>query len=138
MTKIDITNVTVTDDNKDLVAFAQTIDFEPLFAHVRTFLYGASIEFNTPELKEDRDGILRVVISSQSVLLHAGIFAAILEKCEICQFGSKVYTDKDGTNRLWVDIHVDYEHKGGGMNGMAIASARYTEAKGWDIRNVGN
>ena len=138
MKTIDITNIEITDSNKDLVAFAQTIGFAPLFAHIKTFFYGVEVEYATPVLKTSRDGDLYVAIQSGCILPNTGIFAALLTKCTIEHFNSRLRVTKDGVNRCWLTICVRYEHKGGGSNGMDVCTAIYDEGKGWEFRNVGN
>ena len=128
--------VTVDNHNEDLVAFAQAIDFTPLFEHTKE-LAKVDCAFCQPEITTIR-GRVHISFMSDDIASQTGAFAAILERCSLASFSNGVFKDEE-TSELgyWVQVSIQYEHKGGGSNGMEVTNARYTENGGWTFRNAG-
>jgi hypothetical protein len=134
--KAILKNVTIDNNNEELVAFAQTIDFTELFDHVKTFA-GIECSFYQPEITTNR-GRVYVSFMSDDITPQAGLFAPILRCCYIYSFNNSVYKDP-ATNVISysVSVNVRYEHKGGGSNGMDIVFAVYCRDK-WTFYDVGS
>lgn len=128
--------VTVDNHNEDLVAFAQTIDFTQLFEHTKEFAK-VDCTFYQPEIITIR-GNVHISFMSADIADQTGAFAAILKSCNLSSFSNSVFKDKEtGELGYWVQVHMQYEHKGGGSNGMEVTTARYTKKSGWTFRNAG-
>ena len=126
-TLADIFVATVT--NKDIVVFAQSIDFTPLFAKIEE-LIGVNVTFETPVLQQNISDNHWVDIHSEDVVAYAGIFAAAMSRVTITNFGGGIY-EKDDEMRFWMPVHLHFELKSGGTNGAELFNARYTTADGW-------
>jgi len=128
--------VTVDNHNEDLIAFAQTIDFTQLFEHTKEFAK-VDCTFHQPEITTIR-GNVHIGFMSTDITEQTGAFAAILERCYLASFSNRVHTNTEtGELGYWVQVSIQYEHKGGGTNGMEVTTARYTENGGWTFRNAG-
>ena len=129
-------DVTITDYNEELVTFAETIDFTDLFNHIRTCA-NISCGFDAPEISTNRSGEVFIRFMSADITSQTGAFAPILKHCYIGSFSNGVYKDKKTSEiGYWVNVTIQYEHKGGGRNGMEVADAWYTETKGWIFEDV--
>jgi len=128
-------NVTVTEQNEEYLAFAQTVDFTELFDRIKAFA-NVDCSFQQPEIDTDRS-LVYINFKSDNIVEQTGAFASILESCHITSFGNGVFKDKE-TDALgyWVTANIRYRHKNGGSNGMELASAWYSGGK-WKIVNVG-
>ena len=123
-------NVTIDNHNEDLVNFAQTIDFSELFNHVKAYMK-VECDFHQPEITTTR-GNVHISFMSHDIASQTGAFAAILERCYLSSFSNKVFKDKEtGEIGYWVTVSIQYEHAGGGSNGMEVVMAWYSESKGW-------
>lgn len=132
-----IKNVTINNNNEDLVNFAQTIDFSELFEHVKTFA-GVSCSFYQPEITTGRSGDVFISFMSDDIAAQTGPFAAILRVCYLASFSNGVFKDKEtGEPCYWVSANIRYEHKDGGSNGMDMVRAWYSDSKGWVFKDVG-
>jgi len=128
--------VTIDEHNEDLVAFAQTINFDELFNHTKAYMK-VDCEFHQPEITTTR-GDVYISFMSHDIASQTGAFAAILERCYISSFSNKVFTDKEtGELSYWVTVSIQYEHAGGGSNGMDVVTAWYKESTGWMFKNAG-
>lgn len=136
MTTATMKKVTVDNHNEELVTFAQTIDFTQLFEHTKEFTK-IDCTFHQPEITTIR-GNVHIGFMSTDIANQTGAFAPILERCCLASFSNRVFKDEK-TNELgyWVQVSIQYEHKGGGSNGMEITTARYTKNGGWAFRNAG-
>ena len=130
-------NVTMDENNEEMVTFAQTIDFTNLFNHVKA-LTKVECEFHQPEITTNR-GSVYISFMSHDIASQTGAFAAILERCSLSSFSNRVFCDKE-TNELgyWVQVSIQYDHKGGGSNGMEVVTAWYNASTGWVFKNAGN
>jgi len=129
-------NVKMDENNEEMVAFAQTIDFTELFNHVKA-LTKVGCEFHQPEITSTR-GNVHIGFMSHDIADQTGAFAAILEKCYLGSFSNYAYRDKEtGELGYWVTVTIQYEHKNGGSNGMEVVTAWYKESTGWTFRNAG-
>jgi hypothetical protein len=132
-----IKNVTVDNNNDDLVTFAQEIDFTELFDHIKAFAK-VNCAFYRPEITTAR-GSVYISILSDNFASQTGPFAAILERCCFRSFNNGVYRDKEtGEPGYWVSVNIRYEHKDGGENGMDVTRAWYSASKGWIFQDTGN
>ena len=129
--------VEINEHNEELVNFAQTINFEELFNHAKAYAK-VNCEFHQPEISTTR-GDVHISFMSHDIASQTGAFAAILERCSLSSFSNKVYADKEtGEIGYWVQVSIQYEHKGGGSNGMEVLTAWYKDSTGWTFRNAGN
>jgi len=130
-------NVTIQNDNEELVAFAQTIDFTELFEHIKMFAK-VNCNFYQPEITTSKHGEVFISFMSDDITGQAGAFAAILERCGIHSFSNGVYRDRETDEiRYWVIASIQYEHKDGGSNGMQVTRAWYTDSDGWVFVDAG-
>ena len=128
-------NVSIDNHNEDLVAFAQTINFEELFNQIKAHTK-VECEFHHPEITTTR-GNVHIGFMSHDIADQTGAFAAILERCCLASFSNGVFKEKEtGELCYWVQVSIRYDHKGGGSNGMEVFSAWYSEAKGWTFRGL--
>ena len=122
---------------QDRTPFAQTIDFKPLFDHIRE-LTNCHCDFSAPMILPDRMGDLTIAFESEELSNQTGPFAAILKDCRIKTFNSWVYKDREtGTFGCSCTVNISYEHKDGGSNGMELTRASYADAEGWRFRDAG-
>lgn len=84
--------VTINDDNKELVAFAQTIDFTELFDHIKTFT-NVDCSFYQPAIIADGKDV-HITFMSDDITKQTGPFAPILERCYFKSFNNGVHKDK--------------------------------------------
>lgn len=135
--KVIIKDVVRTDDNEELIAFAETIDFTELFDSIEAFT-NITCSFNQPEITGNSSGSVAIRFTSANVANQCGPFAAILKECTIENFSNGVCRDIE-TNEIkyWVCVSIRYQHIDGGSNGMDICWADYTVKNGWRIRNAG-
>jgi hypothetical protein len=125
-----IKNVTIDNNNEELVNFAQTIDFSKLFNHVRETAK-IDCEFYQPEISTTR-GNVYIRFMSNDITSQTGAFAAILENCNIASFSNGVYKENEtGEHGYWVQVSIQYKHRDGGSNGMEVTTAWYSDSKGW-------
>jgi len=135
--KAIIRNVEATEYNKNAIAYAQTIDFAPLFDHLKAFAK-IDCEFQTPEIYTSRCGDVHVDFTSDNIVPQTGPFSVILESCVLASFSNYVVTDKvTGELRYWVSVSVRYSHLDGGSNGMELCMAEYRDNT-WTFRNAGS
>lgn len=121
--------------DNDLVTFAQTIDFAELFDHAKAFT-AVDCTFNQPEITTSR-GYIYINFTSDNIVAQTGAFAAILKNCYFNSFGNGVSRNRDtGEAGYFVSLHITYEHKDGGANGMEVVRASYTERMGWTFWDV--
>ena len=133
--KATMKNVVIDDNNEELVAFAQTIDFAELFDHVRDFV-NVECSFYPPEITTN-DGEVSINFMSDDITSRTGVFAAVLERCCIRSFMNGIHRDKKtGTLGYWVCVSIRYEHKDGGGCGLDVVHAAYSGGK-WEFRNAG-
>ena len=127
---------TVDNNNQDLVAFAQTIDFTELFQQLRDYLK-VDCGFEQPEIRVAR-GEVYIGFTSDDIASQTGAFGAILEKCYLSSFSNRVYKNKEtGELGYWVSVNIQYQHKDGGSNGMEVLRGWYSASKGWIIKTTG-
>jgi len=81
-------NVTVKESNQERIAFAQTIDFQPLFDHTCSFSK-VNCEFSTPIIEVNRAGDVYISFKSEDIASQTGPFAAILKECRFENFVRK-------------------------------------------------
>ena len=131
------TNVTATENNQEHITFAQTIDFEPLFDHIRAFAK-VDCDFGTPEIWTDRVGEVHISYESEELSNQTGPFAAILKECRIGSFSSNVFSKKEtGEPGYFGSASLQYQHKDGGSNGMEVIRCSYSDSDGWIFRDAG-
>ena len=129
-------NVTIDEHNEELVNFAQTINFAELFKHTKAYMK-VDCEFHQPEISTTR-GTVHIRFESHDITSQTGAFAAILERCYLSSFSNYFYRDKEtGEIGYWVTVSIQYEHAGGGSNGMDILTAWYKKSTGWTFKNAG-
>jgi hypothetical protein len=128
-------NVTMDNNNEELVNFAKTIDFTELFDHIKTFA-GVDCKFYQPEITTKR-GDVYISLMSDDIAAQTGAFAAILRSCYLSSFSNRVIKDQE-TNELfyWVIVSIQYDQKGGGSNGMNVVSAWYKNGE-WTFSDAG-
>ena len=127
--------VTIDSDNEELIAFAQTIDFDELFKHIKAFLNVDCI-FYQPAVITSGNGVY-ITFASDDIVNSTGPFAAILSRCYIYSFSNGVFRDKEtGEPGYWVSVSLRYEHKDGGSNGMEVTLARYHSGE-WAFLDAG-
>ncbi len=128
-------NVTVDNNNAELIDFAQTVDFAALFEHVKAFV-GVDCGFYQPEITT-RHGDVYIGFMTEDITAQTGAFSAILERCYLHSFSNGVSTDKDsGDPYYWVSVSIAYEHKNGGSNGMEVVRAWHKNSA-WEFLNAG-
>ena len=136
--KATMKNVTITENNENLVTFAQTIDFTELFTHIEGFVK-IDCDFQQPEITTSRNGDVYIEFTSADIKDQTGPFAFILRKCHIAQFSNGVIRDKETQEiRYWTTVSIRYEHHDGGSNGMNVCRAWYSNSKGWVFADVGD
>ena len=129
-------NVTIDENNEKLVNFAQTINFDELFKYTQAYMK-VDCEFHQPEITTSR-GTVHIRFMSHDIASQTGAFAAILERCYLSSFSNYVFRDKEtGEIGYWVTVSIQYEHTGGGSNGMDVMTAWYKESTGWTFKNAG-
>jgi hypothetical protein len=128
-------NVTMDNDNEELVNFAKTIDFTELFDHIKTFA-GVDCKFYQPEITTKR-GDVYISLMSDDITAQTGAFAAILRSCCLSSFSNRVTRDRETNESFyWVTVSIRYEHKNGGSNGMNVVSASYRNGE-WTFSDAG-
>jgi hypothetical protein len=131
-----IKNVTIDNNNEELVTFAQNINFEKLFNHIKETMK-LECNFYQPEITTTR-GDIYIHFMSDDISNQTGAFAGILENCYIGSFSNGVYKNKEtGEPGYWVQVNIQYQHKNGGSNGMEVVTAWYDNTKGWIFKNAG-
>jgi len=126
----------VNDNNRDLVKFAQMIDFSELYAHLQA-LAKVKCQFEVPVISFNRDGSVHIGFASENIAPQTGPFSAILESCKLASFSNWVVRDKEtGELRYWVDVSIQYQHVDGGSNGMSVCMAEYRKGE-WSFRDAG-
>ena len=136
--KAIINDIIRTDSNKELIVFAESIDFTELFESIKSFTSTACV-FNQPEIETNKNGGVFIRFTSEDIANKCGPFAAILKKCTIENFSNGVYRDKETDEiKYWVSVSIRYTHLDGGSNGMDICWGVYTEDDGWEIKNAGS
>jgi len=126
----------VNDSNRDLVRFAQTIDFSELYAHLQA-LAKVKCHFEVPVISFHRDGSVHISFASENIAPQTGPFSAILDRCQLTNFSNWVIRDKEtGELRYWVDVSIQYRHVDGGSNGMSVCMAEYRNDE-WLFRDAG-
>ena len=130
-------NVTVKESNQERIAFAQTIDFQPLFDHTCSFSK-VNCEFSTPIIEVNRAGDVYISFKSEDIASQTGPFAAILKECRFENFGCRVSENEEtGVFRFHGSVTIQYEHINGGFNGMDVIYAVYSENDGWAFDDAG-
>ena len=95
--------VAIDDNNKELVAFAENIDFSGLFDHINT-LTGIECDFYQPIITTYRNRVY-MTFKSHNVVAQTGLFAAILKKCYFHSFSNRVSWDRNiGEPYYWVNV----------------------------------
>jgi hypothetical protein len=129
-------NITVSDQNKEAVAFAENIDFTELFDHIQEFT-GVSCSFSQPKIGSKHDNVY-IAFKSDDIVSQAGPFSAILKRCHIHSFNSGVEIDrKTGKFQYWVVTGIRYEHIDSGSNGMGLLRAWYRSGE-WTFLDAGS
>ena len=135
--KAIVKNATITNENEELVNFAQTIDFAELFDHIKAFA-GINCTFQQPEISTNRNTEVFIRFMSDDIASQTGPFAAILKRCNISSFSNSVRRDRGtGEVKYWVIASIQYDHKDGGYNGMEVCRAWYTHSEGWVFKDAG-
>lgn len=133
--KAVIKNVTIDNENDELVLFAQTLEFDELFDHVKSFLK-VNCTFYQPEITT-KSGRVYVSFMSDDITDQTGPFAAILERCCVHSFSNGIFKDNEsGEPCYWVSVSIRYDHKDGGSNGMEALVASYRDGK-WGYSDAG-
>ena len=128
-------NVKITEYNKDLIEFAQTIDFTDLFDRVRE-IADVKCQFQTPKITTNYEGSVFIQFESDNIADQCGPFGKILESCQIENFSGYVTRDRDtGEIYYWLTVSLRYRHIGGGSNGMDLCRAQYNHGT-WMLFNV--
>ena len=136
--KATMKNVAITNENENLVNFAQTIDFAELFDHIKAFA-NIDCSFQQPEITTSRNGEVYINILSDDISSQAGVFGNILKRCYIQNSSGGVCKDREtGEVKYWGIISLAYSHKDGGSNGMELCRAWYTDSDGWVFKDVGS
>ena len=131
-------NVTIDNENEELVNFAKTIDFTGLFNHIKTFT-GIDCNFYQPEITT-RKGKVYISFMSDDITAQTGVFAMTLKRCYLysSSSGNGVFSDKVADEPCYyVYVQIRYEHKEGGSNGVNVVFATYRKSQGWRFINVG-
>ncbi|MFV0485398.1 MAG: hypothetical protein ACK5MU_04230 [Candidatus Saccharimonadales bacterium] len=114
-----------------LIDFAKTIDFRGLYKQIRASALIVA-EFEIPQIAIRREKI-HIEFASKNVASQTGPFSAILKHCYIHSFSNSVFRDKEtDAPKYWVSVHIRYEHKDGGENGMDIGTALYCDGA-WEF-----
>jgi hypothetical protein len=125
-------------ENEGLVRFAEAIDFEPLFDRIRLGA-GVQCEFDQPEIKIWHGQDVYIDFKSENIVEKiSGPFGKILSECYLESCSNCVVLDeRTNTNRYWASVHVSYEHKDGGSNGMELLRAEYRDGE-WIFVHAGD
>lgn len=117
--------------NDPRTMFGKSIDFTPLFNHIREFTGHANLDFAKPELEVSRRDYWSIKWQSNEInLAELGVFGRILKSCIVAPFSNQISIDKDsGECRYWTTVHIHYEHKDGGSNGMDLFTARFEKGE---------
>lgn len=130
---------------KRIEAFANDIDFEPLFAYIRKVTELDNLKF-TVKIKEDRYGYAYPVFDTDNIIDIAPAFLKLaFSELNISSFNSQIhanepkdYHDLDYTQdyplRYWCTVALDWTSHGGGTNGKTFLDATYNEKAGWEMR----
>lgn len=120
---------------EDKKAFAESIDFNPLFDHLND-LVGKKINF-TKNMEEDKyNASYSFNIKSEDITDTCGIFSRVLKSCIISSSTNGVAVNEDRTSlRYFARISLSYQHADGGSNGMELTSAFYEDGN-WKFRDV--
>lgn len=103
----------------------RTINYEPLFNHIReTLNLPSTVVFGM----DVRPEALRPEFISPNIVDYCGAFAAVCKWVEVQRFG---YSNNDG--RMWIGVDLRYGSISGGSNGLTIFDAYYTEEEGWSF-----
>ena len=91
---------------------------------------GMNPEFGNVKVTEQRSGGLYLeFVNTKEV--DAGVFGKMCKRFQVVGFGNE---NEEG---IWVRIHFDYDHKGGGSNGIQIGNGHYDSLKDeWIYQSV--
>jgi len=114
--------------------FGSEINFTELFIYVKQFT-GQDLTFTNPKVK-CVNGYWRIEWKSSSIdPASLGVFGKILDYCIVEPFNSQIIKI-DNVCRYWSTVHISYQHKDGGSNGMKLFTAIHEDGK-WLFRNIG-
>lgn len=101
----------------------RTIDYAPLFDHIRKLLNLPSTVVLGMSVRPEQD---RPVFISPNIVDYCGAFSAVCKWVQVSRFG---YSNLNGN--MWIGVDLRYESNNGGTNGMNILDAYYNEEQGW-------
>lgn len=123
--------------DKRMNEFKQNLDLNPLFDWLREVTGINDLKFEV-DRKQDN----RIYWSSQNIVDKVGVMKFAFSEVVIESFSNGIATtapdyyssekidyDKDYDLYYWVSIHFAYRAKGGGTNGVDLASAQYKDGK---------
>ena len=109
---------------------------EELTGEITGELTETETEYSTEELTETEieddkyNDSVRILFESNDMKDLCGVFGKILKFCVVDNFSCGVGENEDRTDlRAWWSVHLSYQHKDGGMNGMELFRAHYENGK---------
>ena len=116
---------------RDILDFVLSIDFTPLFDHVRGML-NADIKFKQPEISNVYQQHVVLNIVSECVLSYVGIVATVIDSCVVEGFQAGAHKIKEtGEFTFGVSMELYFPHRGPGRTNLPIVWAEYTAKNGW-------
>jgi len=114
---------------EDAVSDISEIDFKPIEIKLEELLGIRGIQLNA-ELGARGE----IKFKSQDLLQDAGIFKAVLADVAVSTFNTDYSEENDS---YWMTVHLNYNSKNGGSNGMQIMTAWYAPStKSWEFKEV--
>lgn len=110
-----------------------SIDIKP-FENEMSKTFGFKIKLNK-RIGKNSNNIPRFEFQSQNLINKSGIFALPLQEVVLGNFGGGTIIN----GVMWLNIHLFYNHKDGGSNGLKICDAWYfVDTKTWKFEYVKN
>lgn len=123
--------------DKDIRLWAEKLNLEPLFDHIRDILELPDLKF-TYEVRDSGRGV-NLMFESQDLSNRVGFLKALFANIKVASFNSDVrYSKEDdeeeATPKLWGTASFRYTHPMGGSNGHSFLTYWYQDDRGWYFR----
>lgn len=110
----------------------RTIDYTPLFDHIRQVLNLPPTVVLGMDIQPDS---ARPEFISPNIVDYCGAFSAVCKWVEVQRFGFSIGYGKDVNQpQMWFGVCLRYGSNSGGTNGVNIFDAYYNEDEGWSFR----
>lgn len=120
--------------NEDKKQFAEAIDTTGLTNKIKEFTGINNIEIKY-DIKPDKyNDSYYLAFESNDIKDSCGVFGKVMKYCVVDNFSSSITTNRDKTAlRAWCSVHLSYQHKDGGMNGVELFTA-FWDGSNWEFK----